>query len=121
MPSYDLENACFNVKKARQIKNKPNAFFKNADGKYAASVAPSAEKPSAGKIIHQIPFVCTSPLSKCVFSAPTLIGRKAKRLAHCAIFCGTPPTSVKSGMVTVPPPMPIPAGIPPKKPSSKYK
>ena len=86
---------------------------------YKATTA--AESNSAGRIIHKIPRVCNSLFSACVFSANILMGRKAKRLAHCAIFCSTPPTSTSKGMVTVPPPIPIPAGIPPKNPNNRYK
>ena len=48
------------------------------------------------------------------------VGRGYKnRFALWAIFCSTPPSRVRSGIVTVPPPIPIPAGIPPIKPNNK--
>lgn len=103
---------------ARQIKNTPNARLSQTDGKYAAKNAPPTEKITAGIITQAIPFVSNKPLSACVFKATKLMGKKANKFAHCATFCSTLKRSNK-GIVTVPPPIPIPAGIPPKKPNPK--
>ena len=114
-----FSNALRKVIKDKTIKNTPNAFFNNAEGNAVAKNAPDAENKRAGRILQPIPLVSKSPLFACVFKALTLIGRKEKRLALWAIFCSTPPTRASRGMVTVPPPMPMPAGIPPKKPNNK--
>ena len=107
------------VIKDKTIKNTPNAFFNSAEGNDVAKNAPVAENKRAGRILQPIPLVSNRPLFACVFKALTLMGRKENRLALWAIFCSTPPTRASKGMVTVPPPIPIPAGIPPKKPNNK--
>ena len=103
------------------IKNTPNPFFKISEGSAVAKNTPTMDKINDGNITYPTPSLSNNLFFECVFNASKLIGKKAKRLALCAIFCSTPPKMVSRGMVTVPPPMPMPAGTPPKNPNAKYK
>ena len=96
----------------------PNARPSVLDGKYAAKNTPGRDTSAAGRAQVSTPFHTSKPLFLCSASAGTPISAKANKFADCATFCSTPPSRRKSGMVTVPPPIPIPAGIPPKKPKS---
>ena len=109
------------VKRARNTKNKPNVLRRNGAGRDSAANDPAAAANRAGKAVCAADFFCRSPFFICTFKAHAPAGKNANRLADCAIFGGTPPKKSNSGMVIVPPPIPMPAGIPPRNPSNKYR
>ena len=107
----------FKEKKDNTSKKPPNAFLNHLDGKYADKSEPPNATKSAEIITGNIPFGFKSPFFACVFKANKLIGKKENKFAHCATFWGVEKRRSK-GIVTVPPPIPIPAGTPPKNPST---
>lgn len=67
-------------------------------------------------------FFFTKPFFTCNSKDAAPDGKNATRFANCAVICPTFRQRTRSGKVSVPPPIPIPARIPPATPASmRYK
>lgn len=101
---------------AKNTKKAPKSFLKISAGRKTAARAPATEVTSAGAIIRHTPSTLKLPLSRWTLRLKADIGKKAKRLVACAACCSTPRITVRAGIKTVPPPIPIPPSNPAKNP-----
>ena len=103
------------------IKKPPNSFLSKSLSILVAKNEQTIHDITAGKSRDNKLFFLTSPFFICTQSATEPDGKNATRLANCAVSCPTPSPITKIGKVSVHPPIPIPAKIPPATPAkTKY-
>ena len=100
------------------IKNKAKNFFKiEFEMLFAINAPPKLNTlPTTAK--SQVFLKSTNLFLMWIKSATTAIGKNATRLTPCALNCSYFKNMVKIGIVSVPPPIPMPATIPPITPAT---
>lgn len=106
---------------ASAIKNNPKARLNAFAGRTVINNEKSTAVITAGIITYKIPSVLKSPFFLCSGRANAAIGKNAIKFAACARRWSIPKISVKAGIITVPPPIPIPPKTPEIKPVTKIK
>ena len=107
-----------NCQIANPIKNKANNFVRISFFNLTATSAPIKLKPHPIIANNQVDLKSTNLFLMCIIIAIIAIGKNATRLTPCARNCWNDKNIVKIGIVSVPPPIPIPPIIPPKSPAN---
>ena len=101
----------------RAIKKPAKIFLSTPLEMLFAKIAPPTLniKPETGK--SQVSLNATNLCFMWIIIATMLIGKKAIKFMPCAVICLNFKNIVKMGIVSVPPPMPMPATMPPITPA----
>lgn len=110
-----------NCQIAIAIKNTANNFVKISFLIFTATNAPTKLKPQPTSARHQVDLKSINLFFMWIIIAIIAIGKNATKLIPCACNCLYDKNIVKIGMVSVPPPIPIPPIIPPSAPKKISK
>ena len=105
---------------ASAIKKAPKSRRSSEASRNAAAMLKTTADASAGTMTHHSPSVLRYPFFLCSASANAAMGRKAITFVACATCWLTPRNMVRTGISTVPPPMPIPPRRPASTPATRY-
>lgn len=106
-----------NCQIAKPIKNNANNLVKISFFNLTATSAPPKLNIHPIKANNQVDLKSTSLFFKWMIMAIIDIGKKATKLTPCALNCWYDKNIVKIGIVSVPPPIPMPPIMPPKTPA----
>lgn len=102
---------------ATKTKKHPNNFLSKSPSNEDAKYELAAQEITDGMSKSATPLFSTRPFLICTVKDAEPDGKNAMRFANCAVSCSTCITSTKIGKVSVPPPIPMPARMPPSKPA----
>lgn len=99
----------------------PKSKLKTFEGQNVAINAPIIENIVPPRIIGKSPFVQIYPFFICIMIEIKDIKTNASKFIPCAVFCSISQKIDNNGIKIVPPPIPNPPKIPPRKPIKAFK